>query len=199
MSRIEEIRSNAIELIALHGFGSVSLRQLAKSCGLQAGSLYVYYRNKEDLLLDLIAGYLEDLQQSWQERAYGTDDAIHRLMGFISHHLEFQSERRAESLIASLDLRSLPEDSRREVIRMKTGYEQELKGILDDGARQGLFNQDRMASTAILSMLTGLCIWQEHGESDTRQLFKLCQRTALQIVGASRSQGVISVQLPVFS
>lgn len=199
MSRIEEIRSNAIELIALHGFGAVSLRQLAKSCGLQAGSLYAYYRSKDDLLQDLIASYLEDLQQSWQESSENRDDPVRTLADFIAHHLEFQSTRRAESLIASMDLRNLPEHSRSHVIAMKAGYERELKDILDSGERQGLFSQDVMTSTALLSMLTGLCLWQDEGDDDLKLLVRTCQRIALQIAGASQYPGADGIQSPVFS
>lgn len=199
MSRIEEIRNNAIQLIALHGFGAVSLRQLAKSCGLQAGSLYAYYQSKDDLLQDLIASYLEDLQQSWQELSENRDDPVRTLASFIAHHLEFQNTRRAESLIASMDLRNLPEHGRRQIIAMKTCYERELKNILDSGERQGLFSQDTMTSTAILSMLTGLCLWQESGEGDTRLLIRVCQRIALQIAGAGQYAGAHGIQSPVFS
>ncbi|HBP0042091.1 TetR/AcrR family transcriptional regulator [Pseudomonas aeruginosa] len=194
MSRIEEIRSNAIQLIALHGFGAVSLRQLAKSCGLQAGSLYAYYRSKDDLLLDLITSYMEDLLQSWQDFARQSRNPRHCLEAFVAHHLSFQSERKAESLIASMDLRSLPEDSRQHIIAIKACYERELKNLLASGADQGLFAQNNLASTAILSMLTGLGIWQEGCDGDPQALIPLCQRIALQIAGAETR-----THLPAFS
>lgn len=194
MSRIEEIRSNAIQLIALHGFGAVSLRQLAKSCGLQAGSLYAYYRSKDDLLLDLITSYMEDLLQSWQDSAGQSRNPRHCLEDFVAHHLSFQSERKAESLIASMDLRSLPEGSRQHIIAIKTCYERELKNLLASGADQGLFAQNNLASTAILSMLTGLGIWQEGCDGDPQALIPLCQRIALQIAGAETR-----AHLPAFS
>ncbi|HHM5199421.1 TPA: TetR family transcriptional regulator [Pseudomonas aeruginosa] len=194
MSRIEEIRSNAIQLIALHGFGAVSLRQLAKSCGLQAGSLYAYYRSKDDLLLDLITSYMEDLLQSWQDSAGQSRNPRHCLEDFVAHHLSFQSERKAESLIASMDLRSLPEDSRQHIIAIKACYERELKDLLASGADQGLFTRNNLASTAILSMLTGLGIWQEGCDGDPQALIPLCQRIALQIAGAETR-----AHLPAFS
>lgn len=194
MSRIEEIRSNAIQLIALHGFGAVSLRQLAKSCGLQAGSLYAYYRSKDDLLLDLITSYMEDLLQSWQDSASQSCNPRHCLEAFVAHHLSFQSERKAESLIASMDLRSLPEDSRQHIIAIKACYERELKDLLASGADQGLFTRNNLASTAILSMLTGLGIWQEGCDGDPQALIPLCQRIALQIAGTETR-----AHLPAFS
>ncbi len=183
MSRIEQIRDNAIRLIAQHGFGTMSLRQLAKSCGLQAGSLYAYYQSKDDLLLDLIVNYLEDLQESWQKEDPASD-SVHRLEAFIAHHLLFQSARKAESLIVSLDLRSLPDDSRQQIVDMKTHYEQELQDILEQGRRQGLFNLDDATSTVILSMLTGLGMRESGPEDHMQQFIQPCQKIALQIAGA---------------
>ena len=199
MSRLEEIRANAIELIALHGFGAMSLRQLARSCGLQAGSLYNYYRSKDELLLDLISCYLEDLHLSWLDTADQPGNPLHGLQAFVAHHLWFQSERKAESLIASLDLRCLPTENRQHLIDIKALYERELQGILDLGQRLGVFAQEKLASTAILSMLTGLGIWHEDGAGDPRSLTPLCQRIALQIAGAGQRAPSISVQSAVFS
>lgn len=199
MSRIDEIRNNAIELIALHGFGAVSLRQLAKSCGLQAGSFYAYYRSKDDLLQDLITSYLEDLQQSWQESSFNRIDPARTLADFVSHHLEFQSTRRDESLIANMDLRNLPEPGRRQISAMKACYERELKSILTSGERLGLFNQDSMTSTVILSMLTGLSLWQEQSADTSRQLIHACQRIALQIAQTGQYQVTDEIQSPAFS
>ena len=39
----QAIREAAIELIATHGFESMSLRDLAAKCGIKAGSLYNYF------------------------------------------------------------------------------------------------------------------------------------------------------------
>ncbi|MBA1204302.1 TetR/AcrR family transcriptional regulator [Pseudomonas capeferrum] len=184
MSRIDDIRSNAIALIAEHGFGAVSLRQLARSCGLQAGSLYTYYQSKDDLLQDLIASYLEDLQQSWQQRSKKRDNPVTALNSFVAHHLEFQRARYSESLIASMDLRNLSEPHKCYVMALKSSYEQELKHILLRGERHGLLSQDHMTSGAILAMLTGICLWRDSCADDPAPLVQLCQRAAMQIACA---------------
>ncbi len=184
MSKLEHIRSKATELIAANGFGSMSLRKLAQQCGMHAGSLYGYYRSKDELLLDLIASYFEDLEQSWLEIAPHFTSSSKRLEGFITHHIAFQTAHIAESTIATMDLRSLPEPERLQALILRSRYESILRQILDDGGRVDLFDPDRAtaASTAILSMLTGLCIWTDTPPGPgSEALTRACQQAAVQL------------------
>ncbi|MCW8158346.1 TetR/AcrR family transcriptional regulator [Stutzerimonas xanthomarina] len=184
MNKLEHIRNKAIELIAANGFGSMSLRKLAQQCGMHAGSLYGYYRSKDELLLDLIASYFEDLEQSWLEIAPHFTSSSKRLEGFIAHHIAFQTARSAESTIAAMDLRSLPEPERLQALILRSRYERILHQILNDGAREDLFHPDRTtaASTAILSMLTGLGIRADTPPGiGSEALTRACQQAAVQL------------------
>ena len=45
-----KILDEATRLFALHGFGAVSMRDIAKATGIQMSTIYYYYENKEALL-----------------------------------------------------------------------------------------------------------------------------------------------------
>ncbi|MCL1859282.1 MAG: TetR/AcrR family transcriptional regulator [Oscillospiraceae bacterium] len=47
----------ATELFALKGFGSVSMRDIAKEVGIKMSSIYYYYEGKEALLEDVLARF----------------------------------------------------------------------------------------------------------------------------------------------
>ena len=55
----ERILLKALELIAEKGYDAVSVRSITKALGLNEATLYIYYRNKADLL-DAIFKRLED-------------------------------------------------------------------------------------------------------------------------------------------
>lgn len=42
--------ANAIELIVRHGFEGFSMNKLAKSCNISVATLYIYYKDKDDLI-----------------------------------------------------------------------------------------------------------------------------------------------------
>jgi len=45
------VKQKAIELFLKDGFDGFSMQKLAKACGISVGTLYIYYKNKEDLIL----------------------------------------------------------------------------------------------------------------------------------------------------
>jgi len=47
------IREKAIEMIVLEGFDGFSMQKLAKAAGVSPGTIYIYHKNKEDLLNSL--------------------------------------------------------------------------------------------------------------------------------------------------
>ena len=56
------IRDAAARLFADKGYASASIADIAAACGVSKGLLYHYYRDKEDLLFDIAASYVERLQ-----------------------------------------------------------------------------------------------------------------------------------------
>ena len=47
------IRKKAMELIVLKGFDGLSMHKLAKSAGVSVATIYIYYKDREDLILSL--------------------------------------------------------------------------------------------------------------------------------------------------
>ncbi|MCL2343552.1 MAG: TetR/AcrR family transcriptional regulator [Firmicutes bacterium] len=51
------ILGEATKLIALRGFGAVSMRDIAKTAGIQTSTIYYYYKSKDILLEDVLARF----------------------------------------------------------------------------------------------------------------------------------------------
>ncbi|PTS94554.1 TetR/AcrR family transcriptional regulator, partial [Pedobacter sp. HMWF019] len=47
------VKKTAIEIIGKGGFEKFSINKLAKACGISVATLYIYYKDKEDLLSSL--------------------------------------------------------------------------------------------------------------------------------------------------
>lgn len=47
------VRKNAISILLRDGLDGFSMQKLAKACGISVGTLYIYYKNKEDLIVRL--------------------------------------------------------------------------------------------------------------------------------------------------
>jgi AcrR family transcriptional regulator len=164
-SRTEEaIRHAAIDLIAARGFEATTLRELAGRVGIQPGALYRYFPSKASLLVDLQVGHLEFLLARWAAEQPATTDPVARLR----------------------ELRSLAEADYRRVVGLRRRYEDILTGILRAGMAAGRFRlpDARVATFAILAMLTGVGSWyRDGGRLGKRELIDVHTRMVMQCVG----------------
>lgn len=174
----EAIRAAAVDLIAAHGFAAVTLRELAKKVGIQAGSLYRYYPSKNDLLLALMVKHMEDLLASWRSERPASTDPLLRLHAFINFHVRYHARKQKEVFIGNMEMRSLIPEHYRIVAGLRADYEGELRTILQEGVdSERLIVPDiKVATFAILAMLTGLTAWYHEGGRLTKDQLVQCYR-----------------------
>lgn len=61
MTTKQKIYENAIELFALNGYHNLGMRDLAKSVGIRASSIYNHYKSKEDILIEIAHELMTEL------------------------------------------------------------------------------------------------------------------------------------------
>ncbi|SFL09936.1 TetR/AcrR family transcriptional regulator [Shimia haliotis] len=158
------VRTAALKLFAQHGFAAVSMRQIAREVGVQAGALYNYTPDKQSLLFDLMNTHMGELLAS---RADLPDDAtpLQALETFTRFHIRFHSERPEEVFIAYMELRNLSEDNFARIEGLRRTYEDQLEVILRAGMAEGVFHvaDPKLATMAVIAMLTGVNTWFREG------------------------------------
>lgn len=154
----------ALTLFARHGYAAVSMRQIAREVGVQAGALYNYTPDKQSLLFTLMRDHLEALLQARAAEPRPADP-LARLEGFTRFHIRFHLERPDEVFIAYMELRNLTPENFAEVTRLRGRYEDELEAILRDGVAAGRFHipDTKVATLAVIAMLNGVNTWYRAG------------------------------------
>lgn len=158
------IREVAERLFAQHGYSAVSMRQIAAEVGVQAGALYLYTRDKQSLLFELMQTHLSDLMLAWEAEPKG-EGALARLEAFTRFHIRYHLDRPDAVFIAYMELRSLTEENFRVIEAARRSYETELETILFEGRQAGVFKVPdiRLTSMALIAMLTGVNTWYREG------------------------------------
>ncbi|NVK15533.1 MAG: TetR/AcrR family transcriptional regulator [Rhodobacteraceae bacterium] len=154
------IREAALRLFAQHGYAAVSMRQIAKEVGVQAGALYNYTPDKQSLLFNLMAGHMAELQAAW-DSVPQADSALKRLRAFTGFHIRFHLERPDAVFIAYMELRNLTEENFTVIESLRRDYENGVEGILKQGVEQGEFAvpDTKIATLAVIAMLNGVNTW----------------------------------------
>lgn len=158
------MREAALRLFAKDGYAAVSMRQIAREVGVQAGALYSYTPDKQALLMTLMRGHMDDLLEARAEQAK-PDDPLDRLEEFTRFHIRFHSARPEAVFISYMELRNLEPENFQIVEGLRRDYETELETILRDGQRAGAFDvaDPKIATLAVIAMLTGVNTWFREG------------------------------------
>lgn len=73
--RKQEILQAAIEIIADEGYGSLSMRALARASGMKLGALQYHFRTWEDLLRALVSYIENEILERFEARSLNEDSA----------------------------------------------------------------------------------------------------------------------------
>jgi AcrR family transcriptional regulator len=179
----ESIRRAGLQLIYAHGFEAMSLRQLAAEVGIQPGSLYNYFANKQALLFEIVKTHMDELLSSLHGALAGIDDPAEKLRAFVAFHLHYHMNRRELVYIATSELRSLEPENRTKIVALRKDYEAIVIAILAEGSRSGTFriHDAQIAAYAIIAMLTGICEWyRPDGRLSSDELLAIYQQ---QVIG----------------
>ena len=159
-----KVREAALHLFARHGYAAVSMRRIAAEVGVQAGALYLYTRDKQTLLFDLMKDHMDELLAAWAA-VPRRDGPAERLEDFVRFHIRFHLDRPEEVFLAYMELRNLEPANFAEIEALRRAYETELEGLLRDGVAAGDFavGDTKLATLAIIAMLTGVTTWYREG------------------------------------
>jgi AcrR family transcriptional regulator len=165
-----KIRAVALSLFAQHGFAAVSMRQIAREVGVQAGALYLYTPDKQSLLFDLMQDHMLSLLEAWDKEIKPVG-ALEHLRSFARFHILYHMERPDEVFVSYMELRNLTPDNFAAIEALRRKYEDQLEGILQAGQKVGVFNlsDSKLATLALIAMLTGVNTWYRQGGRLSRE------------------------------
>lgn len=181
-----KVRAAALHLFARHGYGAVSMRQIAAEVGVQAGALYLYTADKQSLLFDSMQDHMQDLLAAAAALPTLADPRA-RLDQFARFHIGYHLDRPEAVFIAYMEIRSLDPANFARIEALRHAYESRLEAILRAGQASGVFDlpDPKLATLALIAMLTGVTGWyRPDGRLSRAEVAGLYAAMALKTVGA---------------
>ena len=157
----EAILDAAIRVFARQGFHQSRVADIAREAGIADGTIYLYFRHKEDILIAIFEEKMAIVIESVLEELSRFTDPVDRLRCFIGFHLSQMARNRELAEILQVELR-LSNKFMKEYVPVKlTEYLDVIAEIISDGQKKGVFRADVSPSVmkrAIFGALDELAI-----------------------------------------
>ena len=99
------ITEAAIDVFAEKGFRQARVSDIAKKAGVADGTIYLYFKNKEDILLSIFEEKMDILLAGLGATLEGVDDPAERIRRFARFHFDQVRTNRAAAEVLQVELR----------------------------------------------------------------------------------------------
>lgn len=157
-----EILKGALKQFARKGYFGSTVRDIATTVGITAGSLYVHYPSKEMMLVELIQiGQKE--HYNWLRNAVLGSGTRPRdqLVALVSEHVRFHMEFSMLAVVLNAELHSLSEKLAEPILNLRADSTRLCADVIERGVQLGEFEvyDVLLTVTAISSMGVRVANW----------------------------------------
>jgi TetR/AcrR family fatty acid metabolism transcriptional regulator len=138
----------AIDVFAERGFFNAQVADVARAAGVAAGTVYLYFRGKDDLLVSIFERTMRDGLARVRESVADTSDPAERLRRFARLHLTGLGRDRNLAVVFQVELRQSTKFMERFSSTLLRDYLGMIREAIEDGQRGGLFRADVKATVA---------------------------------------------------
>lgn len=153
--RLQAIKS-AAAVFAEKGFHGSSTRDIAERMGIKQGSLYYYFKSKEEALGEVCLFGIEDYVRHMRVIAASDQSFESKLMSTITSHLSSYRERNEALKVYNDERLYLPEERRSNLKLLGSSYRQLLQEIFEQGVASGAMRESIDCHFAAQAVI-GIC------------------------------------------
>ena len=125
-------------VFARKGYFTARVSDIAGSAGVADGTIYLYFKNKEDIIVSLFADVLERHLARAKKEIEGARTPREKLLAIARHHLAALSERRDVAILFQTELRQSTLMSRLSSKELRSYFEL-LSKVIEEGQAEGVF------------------------------------------------------------
>jgi len=175
--RREAVRS-AAAVFAEKGYHGSSTRDIAEHMGIKQGSLYYYFKSKEDALSEVCLYGMQDYVERMKSISASKQTFEAKLVATVTSHVTKYHDKNEALRVYNAERLYLPESKRKKLKELGTGYRQQLEEIFEAAVRDGSIRSSidcRFAAHAVIGMCNS---WGEfiarHPDMDLFQIIENC-------------------------
>lgn len=136
------ILQGALKVFAENGYHRSQVSKIAKAAGVADGTIYLYFKRKEDILIHLFQEKLGELVNKFHESVAETTDACEALrMVCTIHYTELENNPEL-AYVTQIEMRQSDLELRKEIGITLKPYIELIENIVQQGIENGQFRAD---------------------------------------------------------
>lgn len=144
----ERILDAAERVFAQHGFFAARVSEIAKQAGVADGTIYLYFKSKDELLISLFESRMERFNQMLAEAISGVTTPTEKLLAIVRTYLGLVREQPMVAEVLTIELRQSAKFMK-EASNPKFGdLLRMLAGVIAEGQAAGELSRDIPAPVA---------------------------------------------------
>ena len=144
----DQIIEAAVKVFAKKGFYNAKVSEIAREASVADGTIYLYFKNKDDILISLFEEKMQMLILRVEEAISKVDDPLDKVRAFVAQHLFMIEEHKHLAEVMQIELRQSSKFMRRYVPVKFLEYLDIVGKIIEDGMKAGAIRSDVMPAIA---------------------------------------------------
>ena len=133
----EKILNAAIKVFALKGFYNAKVAEIAREAGVADGTIYLYFKNKDDVLISLFEECMAWFMDECKKKLEGSVDVFDQLKMVITYHLHLFEENPELAEVLTVELRQSSKFMREYKPQHFLDYLNMYGAIINEGKQRG--------------------------------------------------------------
>ena len=149
----EKIINAAAKFFGEKGYHNTTTSEIAEAAGVAAGTIYIYFTSKEELIVAVFEEFLGRHMERLQAGVESVNGPIARIRRLMTLGLELMESNPESAKIFLSQLRQSTTMIKTVAKRSSRAYKDIIEAVLADGVAKGVFRE--MNTTHVASMLFG--------------------------------------------
>ena len=157
----ERILRAAVKVFARKGFYASRVSEIAHAAGVADGTIYLYFKNKDDVLVSLFEDRMARLLLLLREETAKYNHAPEQLRRLVEFQLGLLENERDLAEVITVNLRQSTRLLKQYAARRFTEYLELMATVVADGQRAGTLRRDlspRIVARAIFGAMDGIAM-----------------------------------------
>ena len=141
-AKYHRILEAAVKIFAKQGFHQSTVAQIAKEAGVADGTIYLYFKNKDDILVQFFSYRTKQVFEQFQAEVDRAANSLDKLRNLIRRHLEEFQRDRDGAIVYQVETHQYNRLAEAQIKEMSKMYLDLIVDIVEQGQQEGTIRKE---------------------------------------------------------